>query len=294
MTQDIHNFIQYLHQEKHTSANTEVSYARDLSKMSQYLVEQGIDEAQEATPTVLQSYILFLEREGTKPSTICRSIASIKAFYHYMEKEYHLPSNPSEDLKAPKIEKRLPTVLTTEEVSRFLEQPNGTSAKELRDKAMLELLYATGIRVSELISLKVEDINLQMEYLTCADLHRERVIPFGDVARDALKNYLVYGRPKLITDENEERLFTNCSGGAMSRQGFWKLVKAYGKKAGIETEITPHTLRHSFAAHLISNGADLKSVQEMLGHADISTTQVYAQVGQKGIREVYVKSHPRK
>lgn len=294
MTQDINNFIQYLHQEKHTSANTEVSYARDLNKMSQYLVAQGIDGVQKVTPTVLQSYILYLEKEGRKPSTISRSIASIKAFYHYMEKECHLTSNPSEDLKAPKIEKKLPTILSTEDVSRLLEQPDGDSAKELRDKAMLELIYATGIRVSELVSLKVEDVNLQMEYLTCADQHRERVIPFGDVARDALKKYLTYGRPKMITDEAEERLFTNCSGGAMSRQGFWKLVKAYGKKAGIETEITPHTLRHSFAAHLVSNGADLKSVQEMLGHADISTTQVYAQMGQTGIREVYVKAHPRK
>lgn len=293
MTQDIQDFIQYLHQEKQTSANTEVSYARDLKKMHQYLCTQGIDSASEVTATVLNSYVLFLEKEGRKPATISRSIASMKAFYHYMEKEKDLKADPSECLKAPKIEKKLPTILSTEEVTRLLEQPNGNTAKELRDKAMLELLYATGIRVSELISLKVEDVNLQMEYLSCSDSHRERIIPFGNIAHRALENYLENGRPKLIEDEAVEWLFTNCSGQAMSRQGFWKLIKSYGKKAGIEAEITPHILRHSFAAHMISNGADLKSVQEMLGHSDISTTQVYAQVGQKRMREVYIKAHPR-
>lgn len=293
MTQDIQDFIQYLHQEKQTSANTEVSYARDLKKMHQYLCTQGIDSANEVTATVLKSYVLFLEKEGRKPATISRSIASMKAFYHYMEKEKHLKADPSECLKAPKIEKKLPTILSTEEVTRLLEQPNGNTAKELRDKAMLELLYATGIRVSELISLKVEDVNLQMEYLSCSDSHRERIIPFGNIAHRALESYLENGRPKLIEDEAVEWLFTNCSGQAMSRQGFWKLIKSYGKKAGIEAEITPHILRHSFAAHMISNGADLKSVQEMLGHSDISTTQVYAQVGQKRMREVYIKAHPR-
>lgn len=293
MTQDIQDFIQYLHQEKQTSANTEVSYARDLKKMHQYLCEQGIDNASEVTATVLNSYVLFLEKEGRKPATISRSIASMKAFYHYMEKKKKLVTDPSERLKAPKIEKKLPTILTTEEVTRLLEQPGGNSAKELRDKAMLELLYATGIRVSELISLKVEAVNLKMEYLSCSDGHRERIIPFGNIARQALENYLEKGRPNLIEDEAVEWLFTNCSGQAMSRQGFWKLMKSYGKKAGIEAEITPHMLRHSFATHMISNGADLKSVQEMLGHSDISTTQVYAQVGQKRMREVYMKAHPR-
>ena len=187
----------------------------------------------------------------------------------------------------------MPTVLTTEEVTRLLEQPGGTSPKELRDKAMLELLYATGIRVSELISLRVLDVNLRMEYLTCSDGHKERIIPFGMIARKALEAYLAEGRPKLISDEKEDRLFTNCSGQPMSRQGFWKLMKGYGKKAGIEAEITPHMLRHSFAAHMVGNGADLKSVQEMLGHSDISTTQIYAQAKDLQMREVYLKAHPR-
>lgn len=293
MTQDIQNFIQYLHQEKHTSENTEVSYARDLKKMNHYLAEQGINSSGEVTTTILNSYVLFLEREGRKPATISRSIASMKAFYHYLEKEHLLQEDPSEMLKAPRIEKRMPTILSTEEVTRLLEQPNGTTPKGLRDKAMLELLYATGIRVSELISLKVSDVNLRMEYVTCTDAHKERIIPFGSVAENALRDYLLNGRPKMIGEETGEWLFTNCSGQAMSRQGFWKLIKSYGKKAGIETEITPHMLRHSFAAHLLSNGADLKAVQEMLGHSDIATTQVYAGLSRSGVREVYMKAHPR-
>ena len=293
MTQDIQNFIQYLHQVKKTSENTEVSYARDLKKMNQYLTAQGIHDVSEVTATSLNSYVLFLEKEGRKPATISRSIASMKAFYHYMEKEHKVSEDPSERLRAPRIEKKMPAVLTQEEVTRLLEQPGGTSPKELRDTAMLELLYATGIRVSELISLKVSDVNLAMEYLTCSDSHKERIIPFGSIAKKALSRYLELGRPKLVGDEQEEWLFTNCAGQQLRRQGFWKLIKSYGKKAGIEAEITPHMLRHSFAAHMVGNGADLKSVQEMLGHSDISTTQVYAQIGHRRMREVYVNAHPR-
>lgn len=293
MNQDIQNFIQYLHLVKQTSENTEVSYARDLRKMSQFLESQGIIAVGEVTATSLNSYILFLEKEGMKPSTISRSIASMKAFYHYLDREHQLRTNPSELLKAPRIEKRMPVILSLEEVTRLLEQPNGNSPKEQRDKAMLELLYATGIRVSELIALKVSDVNLSMEYLVCTDGHKERIIPFGTVAKEALSRYMQEGRKKLIEDDTCEWLFTNCSGQAMSRQGFWKLIKSYGRKAGIEAEITPHMLRHSFAAHLVSNGADLKSVQEMLGHSDISTTQIYTQASQSRIREVYIKAHPR-
>lgn len=293
MTQDIQNFIQYLHQVKQTSANTEVSYARDLKKMNQYLSAQGIFTAGEVTATSLNSYILFLEKEGRKPATISRSIASMKAFYHYMEKEHRLAADPSERLKAPKIEKKMPVILSTEEVNRLLGQPNGASPKELRDKAMLELLYATGIRVSELISLKLWDVNLKMEYLTCSDGHKERMIPFGGIAKQALLRYFEQGRPRLVDDGSVDWLFTNCLGQAMSRQGFWKLIKSYGRKAGIEAEITPHMLRHSFAAHMVNNGADLKALQEMLGHSDVSTTQVYAQISQKRMREVYMKAHPR-
>lgn len=293
MVQDIQDFIQYLHREKQTSANTEVSYERDLRKMSEFLSAQGIGEVEGVTATHLNAYVMYLEKAGRKPATISRSIASMKAFFHYLEKERRIKEDPAEKLKAPKIEKKMPAILSTEEVTLLLEQPCGNTPKELRDRAMLELLYATGIRVTELISLKVTDLNLQMEYVTCTDGHKERIIPFGDVARDALKKYMEQGRPKLIEDESCPWLFTNCTGQDMSRQGFWKLIKSYGKKAGIAAEITPHTLRHSFAAHLVSNGADLKSVQEMLGHSDISTTQIYSQIGQGRIREVYLKAHPR-
>ncbi|MBR2403604.1 MAG: site-specific tyrosine recombinase XerD [Lachnospiraceae bacterium] len=294
MKEEIGRFIEYLHVEKQTSKNTEVSYERDLRKMSQYLKWQEIDSTKAVTATSLNSYVMYLEQNGMKPATISRSIASMKAFFSYLQKNRQIDSDPSESLKAPKIEKKLPSVLTTEEMSQLLEQPSGNSPKELRDKAMLELLYATGIRVSELISLKLTDINLQMEYISCIDAHKERIIPFGKKAKEALKAYLKEGRPKLVEDEESEWLFTNCSGQSMSRQGFWKLIKYYGGKAGIESEITPHTLRHSFAAHMVGNGADLKSVQEMLGYADISAAQIYMQMNQnQKIREAYVSAHPR-
>lgn len=294
MKEEISGFIEYLHVEKKTSKNTEVSYERDLKKMCQYLKWQEIDKVEAVTVTSLNSYVLYLEQNGMKPATISRSIASMKAFFLYLYKNHKIDLDPTEHLKAPKIEKKLPSVLSTDEMNRLLEQPSGNSPKELRDKAMLELLYATGIRVSELISLKTTDINLQMEYVNCMDVHKERTIPFGKKAKEALKRYLQDGRPKLVEDEESEWLFTNCSGQSMSRQGFWKLIKAYGGKAGIESEITPHTLRHSFAAHMVSNGADLKSVQEMLGFADISAAQVYAEINQnKKIRDVYMSAHPR-
>lgn len=294
MKEEILQFVEYLHTEKQTSKNTEVSYERDLRKLCVFLEEQGIHALKGVTETSLKSYVMRLEQEGMKPATISRSIASMKAFFAYYVKIHKLEEDPAEKLKAPKIEKKLPAVLTTEEMGRLLEQPSGNSPKELRDKAMLELLYATGIRVSELVSLRLSDVNLQMEYLTCADNHKERIIPFGKKAKEALKIYLKDGREKLVGEEGCEWLFTNCSGQTMSRQGFWKLIKSYGEKAGIEAEITPHILRHSFAAHMIGNGADLKAVQEMLGYSDISATQVYAQMNNQGkIRDVYLKAHPR-
>ncbi len=275
------------------SDNTAVSYERDLKKLWSYLEEQGITQVTEITATSLNSYILFLEREGKKPSTISRSIASMKAFFTYLKRQGIQKEDLAEDLHAPKIEKKVPEILSPEEVERLLDQAKGSTPKELRDCAMLELLYATGIRVSELIHLQMEDINLQMEYIKCRDAHKERIVPFGNVAREAVFRYLDQGRMELVKEKENPWLFTNCSGQPMSRQGFWKLIKGYGKKAGIRHEITPHTLRHSFAAHLVHNGADLHAVQEMLGHSDISTTQIYARMNQSRIREVYAKAHPR-
>lgn len=293
MKVEFQKFIQYLYDEKQASMNTVVSYERDLKKLIHFLEESGIEHVEQVTTNHLNSYILELKQEGRKPSTVSRNIASMKAFFHFCENERIVEESVAENLKAPKIEKKVPAILPADDVMRLLEQPAGNKPKELRDKAMLELLYATGIRVSELIGLKLKDVNVQMEYMVCADLHKERIIPFGDIAKQALEKYLKYGRPMLVKDDDCPWLFTNCSGENMSRQGFWKLIKGYGKKAGIQSDITPHTLRHSFAAHLIGNGADLKAVQEMLGHSDISTTQVYAQLNSNHLQDGYNKAHPR-
>ena len=293
MENEINAFMLYLHNIKKTSENTEMSYRRDLVKVMNYMQEQGIEDVRKITATNLNSYILYLEKNKFSAATISRNIASLKAFYHYMCKEGLVAEDVAETLHAPKIEKKMPEILSTDEVVRLLEQPSGDTAKEIRDKAMLELLYATGIRVTELITLKLSDVNLQMGYIVCRDNGKERVIPFGNEAKSALIRYLEGTRSAMIKDAESEYLFANCSGQPMSRQGFWKLIKYYAKKAGIVADITPHTLRHSFAAHLVENGADLRSVQEMLGHADISTTQIYVNMNRNRLREVYAKAHPR-
>lgn len=293
MEKEINAFISYLHNVKKTSNNTEMSYKRDLGKVQRYFEEQGIIDVRKITATNLNSFVLYLEKNNFAAATVSRNIASIKAFFHYLCKEGIVTDDISETLKSPKIEKKMPEILTTEEVVRLLEQPQSDTPKEIRDKAMLELLYATGIRVTELISLKVSDVNLQMGFILCHDAHKERVIPFGQKAKSALVTYMKNARDIMIEDKDCDILFTNCSGQPMSRQGFWKLVKYYSQKAGITSDITPHTLRHSFAAHLVENGADLRSVQEMLGHSDISTTQIYANLNHNHIREIYAKAHPR-
>ncbi len=293
METEVNAFITYLHNVKKMSLNTELSYRRDLNKVAAYMEQQGIDNPSDITATNLNSYILYLEKNNFSAATISRSIACIKTFYHYLYKEGKVKEDVSDSLKAPRVEKQIPKIMTTEEVVRLLEQPKGNTPKDIRDKAMLELLYATGIRVSELISLKKSDVNLQMSYIICHDASRERVIPFGHKAKEALKKYLDEARNTMLEDKDLDILFVNCSGQPMSRQGFWKLIKYYTKKAGIEADITPHTLRHSFAAHLVENGADLRSVQEMLGHSDISTTQIYANMSHSRIRDVYSKTHPR-
>ena len=293
MENEINAFMLYLHNIKKTSENTEMSYRRDLVKVMNYMQEQGIEDVRKITATNLNSYILYLEKNKFSAATISRNIASLKAFYHYMCKEGLVAEDVAETLHAPKIEKKMPEILSTDEVVRLLEQPSGDTAKEIRDKAMLELLYATGIRVTELITLKLSDVNLQMGYIVCRDNGKERVIPFGNEAKSALIRYLEGTRSAMIKDAESEYLFANCSGQPMSRQGFWKLIKYYAKKVGIVADITPHTLRHSFAAHLVENGADLRSVQEMLGHSDISTTQIYVNMNRNRLREVYAKAHPR-
>lgn len=293
MQKQIDSFITYLHNVKKTSNNTELSYRRDLAKVERYLAAQGVSEASQITPELLKAYVDALEKQKFAPASISRNIASIKAFFHYLTKEGIVDEDISESLKAPKIEKKLPEIMSMEEVVRLLEQPGANTPKEIRDKAMLELLYATGIRVTELITLKLSDVNFSMNFIVCRDRSKERVIPYGNAAKEALNRYLKEGRNALLEDRDTDILFVNCSGLPMSRQGFWKLIKYYTRKAGITADITPHTLRHSFAAHLVENGADLRSVQEMLGHSDISTTQIYANMNHKHLREVYAKAHPR-
>ena len=293
MEREVQEYISYLHNVKHTSNNTEMSYKRDLLKVCHFMQERGINSATAVKEQDLKAYIHVLEEQKLAAATVSRNIASIKAFFLYLFSEGKIQNDAALCLKAPKIEKKMPEILTMGEVSSLLVQANGDSPKEFRDKAMLELLYATGIRVTELISLKVSDVNLPMHFIMCRDPHKERMIPFGTQAHDALERYLGGVRAEMVEDKSSEILFANCSGKPMSRQGFWKLIKFYAKKAGITADITPHTLRHSFAAHLVENGADLKSVQEMLGHSDISTTQIYANMNHNRIREVYAKAHPR-
>ena len=293
MGSEIDAFIIYLHNIRKTSENTVISYRRDLMKAQAYFKEKGIEDVRRITSTNLNSYVLYLEKNKFSAATISRSIASLKAFYHYMYREGMVNEDVSEILHAPRIEKKIPEILSMEEVIKLLEQPAGETPKEIRDKAMLELLYATGIRVTELITLKLQDINMQLGYLVCRESGKERIIPVGSEAKAALGRYLEGTRETMISDKGSGYLFVNCSGQPMSRQGFWKLLKYYAKKAGIAGDITPHTLRHCFAAHLVENGADLRSVQEMLGHSDISTTQIYTNLTHNRIREVYAKAHPR-
>lgn len=293
MEKEISAFITYLHNVKNTSNNTELSYKRDLEKVQHFMFSRGITEAKDVTAQDLSDYVKYLEDNQFAAATVSRNIASLKAFYHYMLQEGLVGEDIAENLKAPKIEKKVPSIMSPDEVVRLLEQPSGDSPKEIRDKAMLELLYATGIRVTELITLKFSDVNMQMNFILCRDRSKERIIPFGAAAKNALVKYLDGTREEMLENKASDVLFVNCSGQPMSRQGFWKLIKYYAKKADIKADITPHTLRHSFAAHLVENGADLRSVQEMLGHSDISTTQIYANLNHNHIREVYAKAHPR-
>lgn len=286
MEREIEAFMLYLRNIKKTSPNTEMSYRRDLTKMRIYLeLTAQSHSAADVTEENLKKYIAYMERKKFKASTISRSIASIKAFYHYLLKEGLVKTDVSDCLKAPKVERKAPDVLSVEEMEKLLEQPAGDSYKEMRDSAMLELLYATGIRVSELISLRISDVNMQMGFLICRDGDKERMVSFDNEVREALRQYLTKARDHMATNDARDILFVNCSGTPMSRQGFWKLVKSYAKKAGISKDITPHTLRHTFAAHMVENGTDLKSVQEMLGHSDISTTHMYTRMRKQRVGE---------
>jgi len=287
-------FTDYMGSVRKLSDNTVESYCRDIKQYIEYIESKNIQSLKNTNKTTVITYLLYLQKNGRATSTISRSLASIRAFYQYLTAERIIERDPTVDLESPKVEKKLPTILSGKEVELLLDQPDLSSAKGTRDKSMLELLYATGIRVSELVALDCGDINLELGYLKCSKNNdRERIIPVGTIALEILGKYIRDVRPGLLRGKSETALYVNYKGERLTRQGFWKIIKGYKNKAKINKDITPHTLRHSFAAHLIENGADLKSVQEMLGHSDISTTQVYTQVTKNRIKEVYNKAHPR-
>ncbi len=278
---------------KHASANTVASYMRDIRQFSAYLSEVEELPAESCDRDCICRYVQHLTNQGKSPATISRTIASLKSFYRFCVDSGLLAENPVHNIPQPKAEKKLPQILTGREVELLLEQPKCVDVKGYRDKAMLELLYATGMRVSEMIALNVSDVSLVGSFVKCESNDKFRIIPIYPAAVKALSAYLTDIRPKMVSDSSETALFVNLSGERMTRQGFWKIIKHYQETAQIDKDITPHTLRHSFAAHLLENGADLHSLQEMLGHSDISSTQIYTQVIKQNLKSVYNKYHPR-
>ena len=292
MEEQLNLFFGFLENEKKVSLNTLQSYKRDLKQFENYL---GTIEGKynELTNDGIKDYIKYMQEQGKKTSTISRGLAAIRSFYQYETKNKQVEKDPTEGIQSPKIEKRVPSVLTSSEVALLLEQPKNVDLKGTRDKAMLEFAYATGMRVTEIISLNVEDINLETGYATCRNGKKERTVPIGEMSLKALKDYMLNARHTMIKDDNEQALFVNVNGQRLTRQGFWKIIKYYKEQAHIDKDITPHVLRHSFATHLLQNGADLKSIQTMLGHSDILSTQVYMQFQDESLKNIYKKAHPR-
>lgn len=286
-------YFEFLETVKKMSKNTILSYKRDINKYIDFLENAKIS-IEASTATTVLDYLMKLQNDGKSASTVSRSLASIRSMYKFLQTEKVVSVDPTANIRSLKLEKKLPDVLTNEEIERLLIQPNTTELKGCRDKAMLELLYATGIRVSEMIDLKISDVDMNIGYINCNKGTKLRVIPVYSIAKKAMKDYIEGARVHMLkSGQQEPSLFVNCNGRKMTRQGFWKIIKKYAVSANISKTITPHTLRHSFATHLIENGADLKSVQEMLGHTDISSTQIYAQVVKNHINDVYKNSHPR-
>ena len=292
MEEQLNLFFGFLENEKKVSVNTLQSYKRDLKQFEKYL-EISEEKYKDLTDEGIKDYIKYMQEEGKKPSTISRGLASIRSFYQYEAKNKIVEKDPTEGIQSPKIEKRVPSVLTSNEVALLLDQPKNVDLKGTRDKAMLEFAYATGMRVTEIISLNVEDINLETGYATCKNGKKERTVPIGEMSLKALKDYMLNARHTMIKDDNEKALFVNVNGQRLTRQGFWKIIKYYKEQAHIDKDITPHVLRHSFATHLLQNGADLKSIQTMLGHSDILSTQIYMQFQDESLKNVYKKAHPR-
>ena len=292
MERQLKHFFEFLENDKKLSENTLQSYKRDLKQFRRYLeaCELHYNKVKEDD---IKDYIRELQEEGKKASSISRSIASIRSFYQFVLKNKKVKADPTQNIQSPKIEKRVPSVLTSKEVELLLDQPKDVDLKGIRDKAMLEFAYATGMRVTEIISLNMEDVNLDEGYVICKHGNKQRNIPLGNMSLKALKEYVEEARDILVKTEEEQALFVNINGSRLTRQGFWKIIKFYKEQAHITKDITPHVLRHSFATHLLQNGADLKAIQTMLGHSDISSTQVYMQFQDEGLKNVYRKAHPR-
>ena len=294
MDKQIDNFLDYIKENKKFSQNTLESYRRDIVQYQNYINQNNLDYAKIETKDI-KTYLQYLNDMNKKASTISRNLASIRLFYQYELRNNNVKSNPTDGVQSPKIEKRVPSVLTSQEVSLLLEQPKNVDLKGTRDKAMLEFAYATGMRVTEIISLNISDVNLAEGYVTCKSINKskQRNIPLGKISLNALKDYMENARPVLIKSDKEQALFVNVNGKRLTRQGFWKIIKYYKEQAHITKEITPHVLRHSFATHLLQNGADLKAIQTMLGHSDISSTQVYMQFQDESLKNIYKNAHPR-
>ena len=292
MEKQIKQFLDFLQNEKRVSNNTLQSYSRDIHQYESYLSQNRINYVKVDCHKV-NEYLKHLQEIGKKTSTISRNLASIRSFYQYLIRIKKIKHDPTENIQSPKVEKRVPSVLTSEEVETLLSQPKDVDLKGTRDKAMLEVAYATGMRVTEIISLNVEDVNLEEGFISCKSANKQRNIPLGSISIAALREYINDARQIMIKDDKEEALFVNVNGKRLTRQGFWKIVKFYKEQAHITKDITPHILRHSFATHLLQNGADLKAIQTMLGHSDISSTQVYMQFQDSGIKEMYKRTHPR-
>ena len=292
MEKQIKLFLEFLQQEKKLSDNTLQSYRRDILQYEEYVGKNKINYAKVNQEDV-KTYLEHLKEIGKKPSTVSRNLASIRSFYQFLIRIKKVKHDPTENIQSPKIEKRVPNVLTSQEVELLLEQPKNIDLKGIRDKAMLEFAYATGMRVTEIISLDINDVNIEEAFVICRNGSKQRNIPLGSLSLKALKEYIEEARPILIKNENEKALFVNINGDRLTRQGFWKIIKYYKEQAHITKDITPHVLRHSFATHLLQNGADLKAIQTMLGHSDISSTQVYMQFQDPGLKDIYQKAHPR-
>jgi integrase/recombinase XerD len=291
----IEAFIDFIQYEKGLSVNTQAAYRRDLHKFADYLI--SVCQVTSWENVNKKDIVHFLSEEmesGVTNSTVARTFSSIKGFYKFMVREEYIELNPTSDLETPKIRRKLPQVLSIEEVDKLMQQPDLLLPLGLRDRAMLELMYGTGVRVSELLALQLEDINIMAGFLRCMGKGRkERIVPVNQTAINWVERYLAKSRNHLLRRNQERSLFLNAHGGKLSRQGFFKILAQYAEKSGIKKEITPHMLRHSFATHLLENGADLRAVQEMLGHADISTTQIYTHLSKSRLREVYHQCHPR-